>query len=294
MHHTITINNQSCNDCNICVEVCPNKIMRKIDSQITVREDRLQSCIKCGQCMAVCPAMSIQVGGLSYEKDFFPLPPEESHEHAFYNLIATRRAIRNFEDRPVPGELLEKIITAVSFAPPSFPPIKTEVIIVQNTAIIRQALPTMIGMYGMLVKAMRNPIARLIVKQSAGAEKFKVLKKHVIPLMIQKMPDLKAGIDDSITYHAPAMIIYHASRNTENYYPDIYIAMTYGILAAHALGLGATIIDLIPPVIERTKKLRKLFDIPDGNEVVASMILGYPRYKYLRGIKRNLNSVTWI
>jgi hypothetical protein len=34
--------------------------------------------------------------------------------------------------------------------------------------------------------------------------------------------------------------------------------------------------------------------IPDSNVVVASMILGYPKYRYQRGIKRELRSVTWI
>jgi hypothetical protein len=65
-------------------------------------------------------------------------------------------------------------------------------------------------------------------------------------------------------------------------------------LAAHALGLGATIIELIPAAIDKEKKLRKLFSIPDNNVVVASMIVGYPKYKYQRSIKRNLKSVTWI
>jgi len=294
MTAAITINKTTCKACGTCADVCPNLIMRKIGSEIVFREDRLEYCVKCGQCMAVCPTMSIQVNGLSYEKDFFPLPLTDSFENTFYNLIASRRAVRNFKDKPVPRELLEKIVAAVSFAPPSFPPIKTEVVVVQNTDIIRQALPTMIEMYDMLVKAMGNPIARQFVKTNAGAEKFKLLKRHVVPLMKVRLPGLKAGTEDTITRGAPAMIIFHADRDSENYHTEIYIAMTYANLAAHSLGLGGTMIDLIPPAIEREKKLRKLFSIPDGNEVVASMILGYPRYKYQRCIKRQLKSVNWI
>jgi nitroreductase/NAD-dependent dihydropyrimidine dehydrogenase PreA subunit len=294
MTDAITINTQTCKACGTCVDICPNKIMRKEDSKITFRDDRVEFCITCGQCMAVCPTRSIQVTGLSYDRDFFPLPAADSCENAFYNIISSRRAVRCFKDMPVPRELLEKIVTAVSFAPPSFTPIKTEVIVVQDKETIRQALPTMIEMYGMLVKAMANPIARIFIKKGAGAEKFKVLEKHVIPLMRNRLPDLKTGKEDTITRGAPAMIIFHADRNAENYHPDIYIAMTYANLAAHSLGLGGTMIDLIPPAIEREKKLRKLFSIPDGNEVVASMILGYPKYKYQRGIKRQLKSVNWI
>jgi ferredoxin len=294
MTAAITINTQSCKACGTCADVCPNKIMHKAEAKITFREDRVGFCIKCGQCMAVCPTRSIQVSGLSYEKDFFPLAAADSYENVFFDMIGSRRAIRNFKDQVVPRELLEKVVTAISYAPPSFPPIKTEVIVVQKTSVIRQALPTMIEMYDTLVRAMGNPIARNFVKKGAGAEKFRVLEKHVLPLMKNRLPELKAGTEDTITRHAPAMIIFHADKSAENYHPDIYIAMTYGILAAHALGLGATMIDLIAPAIEREKKLRKLFSIPAGNEVVASMILGYPKYKYQRGIKRQLKSVNWI
>ena len=59
---------------------------------------------------------------------------------------------------------------------------------------------------------------------------------------------------------------------------DIVIALGYALLKAHSLGIGATAIDLIPPAIERTPYLRQLFQIPEENEVVASMILGYPKH----------------
>jgi nitroreductase/NAD-dependent dihydropyrimidine dehydrogenase PreA subunit len=294
MTDAITFNTQTCKACGTCADVCPSKIMRKVDAKITFREDRAPFCIKCGQCMAVCPTRSIQVNGLSYEKDFFPLSSVDTYENAFFDMIGSRRAVRNFKDKAVPRELLEKIVSAITYAPPSFPPIKTEIIVVQNTSIIRQALPAMIEMYDMLVKAMANPIARNFIKKGAGTEKFRVLEKHVVPLMKNRLPELKEGTEDTITRHAPAMIIFHANKKAENYHEDIYIAMTFGILAAHALGLGASMIDLIAPAIEREKKLRKLFSIPEGNEVVATMILGYPKYKYQRGIKRQLKSVGWI
>jgi hypothetical protein len=88
----------------------------------------------------------------------FKLPEESSLENSFFDLIATRRAIRNFQDKPVPRELLEKIVQAIAFAPPGFPPIKTEIVVVQDTAIIRKALPYMIEVYDFLLKAMNNPI----------------------------------------------------------------------------------------------------------------------------------------
>jgi nitroreductase len=269
--------------------------MKKDDEAgISLRRDRLALCIRCGQCMAVCPFQSITVHGLSYEKDFFTLPAGQAADMPFQDMIKTRRAIRVFKEQPVPQELLEKVVEAISFAPPSFTPIKTEIVVVQDTAVIRKALPKMIEFYAGLVKAIGHPIGRFFVRRGAGAKRFKLLEHHVVPLMKSRLPELKQGVEDTITRYAPAMIIFHAHRDAENFETDINIAMTYGFLAAHALGLGGTAIDLIPPAIRKSPELRKLFSIPDDNVPVAAMILGYPKYRYQRGIKRDLKSVTWI
>ena len=295
MEKTININHETCKACGLCAEVCPNKIMKKDSThKILFRQDRMPLCMTCGQCMAVCPTTSIIVEGLSYSKDFFKLPEASSLENSFFDLIVSRRAIRNFKDKPVPKELLEKVVQAITFAPPGFTPIKTEIVVVQDTAVIRKALPYMIEVYDFLVKAMSNPVMRFFVRGKVGREKFKILENHVVPLMKSRLPELKMGVEDTLTRYAPAMIIFHANRNEEFNESDIYIALTYGFLAAHALGLGGSAMDIIPPTIEKSPKLRQLFSIPKTNKVVASMILGYPKFSYQRGIKRELKSVKWI
>jgi nitroreductase len=141
---------------------------------------------------------------------------------------------------------------------------------------------------------MGRPMGRFFVRRKVGDAKFNTLAQHVVPLMKSRLPELKQGTEDTITRYAPAMIIFHAHRNAENYEEDIRIALTYGFLAAHALGLGGSAMTLITQAIENSPVLRKLFSIPESNAVVGSMILGYPKYRYQRGIKRNLKGVTWI
>ena len=295
MENQININWETCTLCGLCEEICPIRIMKKNnEAGISLRLDRLPLCIKCGQCMAVCPFQSINVDGLSYEKDFITLPTGYAADMPFLDMIKTRRAIRAFKEQSVPKELLEKVVEAISFAPPSFTPLKTEIVVVQDTAVIRKALPAMINLYDGLVKAMGHPVGRFVVRRKNGDEKFKVLEHHVVPLMKSRLPELKQGVEDTITRYAPAMIIFHAHRDAENCETDISIALTYGFLAAHALGLGGSPIDLIPPAIQKVPELRKLFSIPDNNVPVAAMILGYPKYRYQRGIKRELKSVTWV
>lgn len=244
--------------------------------------------------MAVCPSKSINIIGLSYDEDFFNLPEKVNSEEQFFNLIYSRRSIRNFSDKPVGRKELEKIVNAVSFAPPGFPPVITELIVVQDPAIIKKALPYMIELYEFLLKAMKNPVSRFFIKKGTGKKRFALMQRHLMPLLKYRLPYLKDGSENTITRDAPAMILFLADRNCEDIRADIYIAAAYGMLAAHALGLGCTIMDIIPPAIEKKKELRSMFIVADDQEVVASMILGYPKYKYQRGIKREIKNIKWL
>jgi len=114
-------------------------------------------------------------------RDFFTLPAGTVTEMSFLEMIKTRRAIRVFKDKPVPRELLEKVIQAISFAPPGFTPLKTEVVIVQDASVIRRALPAMIEVYDGLIKAMGNPLARFFIRRKVGEAKFQTTNTHVVP-----------------------------------------------------------------------------------------------------------------
>jgi nitroreductase len=244
--------------------------------------------------MAVCPFQAIVAEGLDYNRDFFSLPEGRGADMPFDELIQTRRAIRVFKAEPVPRELLARVVEAIAYAPPSLPPLKTELVVVQDPAVIRQALPAMIEVYEGLAKGMGHPLGRFFIRRKVGETKYRTLLNHVVPLMNSRLPELKLGQEDTISRYAPAMILFHAEREADNYETDIYIALTYGFLAAHAMGLGGTPIDLIPPAIENSLALRKLFSIPEGNVVGAALILGYPKVRYQRGIKRELRRVIWI
>jgi ferredoxin len=79
----------------------------------------------------------------------------------------------------------------------------------------------------------------------------------------------------------PADII---GKNTDALFISSPNGHWYTFMATHALGLGATVIGFIPPAIIRDKKLRALFQIPKVFDVIASLILGYPKYNFKRAI----------
>ena len=291
MKKEIAIDATLCTKCKICLEICPNGIFQTKNNHTSVKSERIELCFLCGQCMAACPEKAITVAGLDYNKDFFDLP---EIINSFDALIQSRRSVRAFKDIPVPADLLEQIVSAISYAPPSFPPIKVEITVIRDKQLIKESLRHMINLYDKLMQGLSNPVAKLIILRKTGQERFRVIQNHIVPMFKIKLPFMKSGTEDAITRNAPAMILFHANKQCDNYAADIYIALAYALLKAHTLGLGATAIDLIPPAIERTPVLKQMFKIPEENEVVASMILGYPKFKYKRAIQRQLKSITWI
>ena len=91
-----------------------------------------------------------------------------------------------------------------------------------------------------------------------------------------------------------SLFLFHAPKGAEEHTVDAHIDLTYALLAAHSLGLGATAIGLIGPAINQSKLLRTMFQIPAGNEVVETMILGFPKLKFKRAIVRPRRNVTCI
>ncbi|MGE5373033.1 MAG: nitroreductase family protein [Solirubrobacterales bacterium] len=292
---SLTVNPETCTKCGLCAEVCPARAIRHAAKALPAQDpERAAICIECGQCMAVCPSQSIVTGQLRYGQDFIPIAKSRIDYAMLFESLASRRSVRNFQPRPVPRELLEQIIAAIELAPMGFPPHKTHLTVIQERAAVERLLPPMVSFFENMLRWIRNPIMRFFIRRDAGEEQFRTIQNHLIPIMKLRVPTMKQpNALDEITRGAPVLILFHAPISAEGHTADAYIAMTYGLLAAHALGLGATSISLVPPAINKTPQLRDMVQLPPNHEVVTSIILGYPRFKYQRGIRRRLASVHW-
>jgi nitroreductase/NAD-dependent dihydropyrimidine dehydrogenase PreA subunit len=289
------VNHESCTGCKTCIEVCPNALLEINDTkkaQFTPYATTL--CIVCGQCMMVCPHEAVHINGLDYARDFNPLPPDKPNAEVFTNIIRTRRSLRSFKSDPVPDEILEQLVTMISYAPPSFPPHKVEVTVVKDRSVLAQSIPIFFELYSKLGNWLKNPFMRFFIKRNIPPAVFITLTEHILPLIPMMEEQYKAHSRNKIFYDAPVLLLFHAHKLAPEHTPDSYIDMTYAWLAAHSLNLGAIAIGLLPFPINRDKRLRKLFQIPDENEVIIGLGVGYHQTKYRRTIKRSLAKVTWI
>ncbi len=293
------IDKDACQRCGACVEICPQGIFsskesRGNDGEIAVDPERAPLCIACGHCMAVCPAKAVRAGALEYGRDVVVQQGEKPDPESVQVLLETRRACRAYKDEPVPRRVLEDIVDRIATAPPGFPPWNVELTVVQRRETLEKALPAIVEMYEKLEGWMGNPFVRFFMKHSLETELYNTIRDHLLPILKNRLPEMKEKGRDLVTWGAPAMILFHADRASCNHTEDAHIAVMVGWLAAHALGLGATAIGLVPPAVDKTPSLRERFAIPGDNEVVGCLILGYPKHRIKRSILRKPKSVTWI
>lgn len=287
------IDKDSCTQCKRCIKVCPcNCIEANAQNEINFIAERESICLKCLQCMAVCPSKAVQIDGVSYSEDLFDLPEYNVNGDEFLNFLSARRSVRNFKNKPVPDELIQKILEAVWYAPFGSHPEKVQISVINNRKKIEESLPYISKFMDDIVSMIESPITSFFARRIAGKEAFNTVKNHLYP--ISKLGNYKLEYGDRISRGAPALIIFHAEKGAEAHTNNSLIYSTYAMLAAHSLGLGATMIEIIPAAINRVKGVRHIFRIPEKNEAVMSVITGYPKYKYKRAVKRAEQKIDWI
>jgi nitroreductase/NAD-dependent dihydropyrimidine dehydrogenase PreA subunit len=285
---------ETCSQCALCIAVCPAAIIGKNGMGETIfLDNKVEICVACGHCMAVCETKSIHIEGLSYEVNFPELPARSLDYDFFMDFLKTRRSVRVFRDKPVPEEMLQQIVDCIATAPFGVNKDNVHITVVSGKEIIQKALPDIAKMYRQIGMMLGNPFGRLLLKWMTSKQDYSTMTGFIAPHIKMGAYITPEEVDD-ISRNAQAMLIFHAPKDAGEHTVDSHIYTTYAILAAHALGLGATIIGLIGPAINQDKKLRTYFGIPKENEVVETVILGFPKIQFKRGIVRPRSKVTFV
>jgi NAD-dependent dihydropyrimidine dehydrogenase PreA subunit/nitroreductase len=287
------VNLETCKGDGICTEICPEKVLETVDGKAATVAEHADACILCGQCVAVCPTDSLRMPKLPAE-DFQLLPRLPFGYDEFHDFLRLRRSVRVFKDRPVERDLVEKILKAAATAPMGWPPHSTEVLVIERREELDVLLKELVRDYTSMVKGFRSPVGRVMIRLAAGAENYLALKDYILDVARHANEAYHRDGSDRYMRHAPVLMLFHGNRRALSYEENAHLVCAQAMLAAVALGLGATIIGLVPPVVDRSRVLRERYGISKENKVITSLILGHPKYRYRKSIRRDLAGVRYL
>ncbi len=171
------------------------------------------------------------------------------------NLMKSHRGVRNFSSKPVPRNILQKIIEAGSVAPAGAG-IESRHIIVIEDAAIRHAVRT-------------------------TCEAGEITWVESLPPSARKRILETPGFDTSLDYleKAPILIVI-TTRPRDPEFPyaveSAFLSLGYMLVMVEGLGLGT--ITYTPSLIEdlADAELRRILGLPDGEAVQVMLPVGYP------------------
>jgi nitroreductase/NAD-dependent dihydropyrimidine dehydrogenase PreA subunit len=268
------IDDGKCNYCGMCVLECPAGIiaMDSPKAMPSLAEGGEERCILCGHCVAVCAPGAFRHREIKPDelepinKRLLPSPAQAER------LLKSRRSIRAYKKKPVPRELLTKLIDIARYAPSGHNSQPVQWLVIEESKEVKR-------LAGMVIDWMRTVIQT--VPDIASQWDF----------------DLKVGAwdrgTDYILRNAPHIIVAHAPGDVPLAEGNCYIALTYLELAAYSQGLGACWAGWFQIASTNYPPMTEALKLPDGHQSYGSMMIGYPRYRFSRIPGRNEPSITW-
>jgi Pyruvate/2-oxoacid:ferredoxin oxidoreductase delta subunit len=262
-----TIQLENCIKCMKCVNDCPSDA---IDiEQGTINE----SCIHCGHCVAICPESTI----FPDENDITKLEPGTVSASDFQQFSAGVRTCRSYLQKEVDDILLNQLVENMKNYPSASNARPIEITIVKTREEVQklnhQTAQKLIKTIGMITSPVLMPILRILAPK-IGVDKLNNYKKQFIA---RQTPE-----SSQVCHHAPVVMLFHAPKTKYGMASaDAYIWSTYTSLYANSLGLGTCFNGFIVTAMERSKPMRKDFNIPSNHQVYASLLIGHPKVKYV-------------
>ena len=263
----ITVDQEKCIKCGICVKECPVQVLRIGENG---PEDICpEKCIACGHCVAVCPKEAMDnvktpLVNQKSSKKFPKLSPEEAE-----NFLRSRRSIRSYKETSVPREKLVDLVNIAHFAPSGHNLQGVSYIIIDDRKILDKAVE-------ITAEELKND------KTLNG--KF----DDFVKVYTEK------GID-TILRGAPSLVLAIADADFPRGRENTIFSLAYMELYAPTLGLGSCWAGVFERIaLKDNSPMLELFNIPKGKKITGVVMVGYPKYNYPRLVERNPLKVNFL
>lgn len=168
----------------------------------------------------------------------------------YKELLEQRRSVRNFEDKPVPQELLEEIINESVMAPNASNKQAWNFIIINNKEYMAKL--SEISRLGFIASVERNPNSPL--------------KEYATQVKTKKV---------NFFFNAPCLVYITGPTKVSTIREDVGLLAAYFMFSATARGLGTCWIGMGGGI--RDKEVLAEMALPEGHHLIAPIIIGYPK-----------------
>ncbi len=166
--------------------------------------------------------------------------------------IKKRRAIRSYETRPVPRDILNAVIDAGNEAPSAMNSQPWRFVVVEDPEVKRNLLQAALPQ----------------------AKKITELVKDVDPERYESIKKRYAELPDPVYYSAPTIVfVIGNGRYSAHSCP---LACENMMLAAHALGIGSCWVGFGAMVTD-DPEVKKILELKEDDSIFGPILLGYPK-----------------
>jgi nitroreductase/NAD-dependent dihydropyrimidine dehydrogenase PreA subunit len=286
----ISIDQDKCNQCGLCVTRC-QYCYSDNDGEIAGQADEV-TCNLCGHCVSLCPTDAIDHQMMNM--DNFPPAGKQVQFDAddFIAFLRRRRSHRHFKNKAIPRATLETLVDICRYAPTGSNRQQVEIRIMEDPDRIKRFSDLTVDYFASLIQNLDDQVDAL---KAGGKEIPKELESLHANMVRYKPLTLgrEAGMD-VVFRAAPCVMVFHSSPQRATTPKDdcVIAAQTVSMLAMTMkletcyIGLFNAAANVHPPIMEELQ-------LPDDNKVYSVLILGYPKFKYLRAVDRKPIRVTW-
>jgi len=292
------VNAERCTLCGACVEECGADLFRRETDPVAgtdrvLHDDPHQWCTGCGHCLAVCPRDAIRWTDADAPPEAAAIeqPPFLCGYEALLPFLQAKRSVRRYRPQAPDREEVEAVLQAMRWAPSGHNLQACRYLVITDRGVLRAITDHTIEGFRRFRLIIRT---RKLLRPFLPHNMYKVLDSPGLLEGVNAMIGHREQGRDPILFDAPVVIaVYYPNMGSLSLL-DPTIAFTYGMLAAHSLGLGSCWIGFAIQSLYRNAKMRRLLGVPNDMLIAGVMTLGYPVPVYHRIPPRNRLQVRWL
>lgn len=255
----ITMDEDKCMDCGICMKYLGGYCIEKKDGSIHID---YSVCNECQKCIALCPGLAFSnhcAQSRRIDKTLAFTPDD------FMDLLRRRRTIRHFTNKNISKEMLERTVSAAQYAPTMNK--KIEVIVINDPGLIQQIDEDAMRYYRKLYKLLYS--SKILIR-------FFQLFSDTLPIIKRKMErDLKDR-KQIIKDNTQALIILLGNKKVPLTESSAQYYLANMLLFCEVSDLGSCLMDSLKISINNSRMIKEMLHIPKNLKILGVLALGYP------------------